>query len=57
LRPIVEQPMCGSCHGPADKIAPAVAAALKHRYPNDRAVGFLNGEIRGWFWVEVPRTP
>ena len=57
LRPIVEQPMCASCHGPADKIAPAVAAALKHRYPDDRAIGFANREIRGWFWVEMPKGP
>jgi hypothetical protein len=57
LRPIVEQPLCASCHGPADKIAPAVAAALKNRYPNDRAVGFAHGDIRGWFWVEIPKAP
>jgi hypothetical protein len=57
LRPIVEQPMCASCHGPAKKLAPAVQAALKHRYPDDRAIGFRNGEIRGWFWVEVSKTP
>lgn len=55
LRPIVEQPMCASCHGPAEKIAPAVAAALKQHYPDDRAIGFINREIRGWFWVEVPK--
>jgi uncharacterized protein DUF3365 len=57
LRPIVEQPMCASCHGPAEKITPAVAAALKRRYPDDRAIGVVNREIRGWFWVEVPKTP
>ena len=57
LRPIVEQPMCASCHGPAEKIAPAVAAALKQHYPDDRAIGFINREIRGWFWVEVPKPP
>jgi len=47
--------MCASCHGPAEKIAPAVAAALKQHYPDDRAIGFINREIRGWFWVEVPK--
>ena len=57
LRPIAEGPMCASCHGPADKISPAVIAALKDRYPADRAVGFADGEIRGWFWVEVPKKP
>ena len=25
------------------------------RYPRDRAVGFTNGEIRGWFWVELSK--
>jgi hypothetical protein len=55
LRPIAERPMCASCHGPAGKISPPVNAALKHRYPADRAVGFAEGEIRGWFWVEVPK--
>jgi hypothetical protein len=25
------------------------------RYPQDRARGFANGEIRGWCWVEVPK--
>jgi hypothetical protein len=55
LRPIAERPMCASCHGPAEKIDPVVRAALIGRYPADRATGFRNGEIRGWFWVEVPK--
>ena len=57
LRPIVEQPMCAACHGPADKISPAVRAALAARYPADRAVNFDAGDLRGWFWVEVPKQP
>ena len=55
LRPIAERPMCASCHGPAGTVDPAVSAALKERYPADRAVGFAEGEIRGWFWVEMPK--
>ena len=57
LRPIAERPMCASCHGPAAKIDPRVKAALTVRYPTDRAIDFNDGEIRGWFWVEVPKTP
>lgn len=57
LRPIAERPMCASCHGPAGKIEPAVSAAVKQRYPVDRATGFADGEIRGWFWVEIPKKP
>ncbi|HEY7501256.1 MAG TPA: DUF3365 domain-containing protein [Vicinamibacterales bacterium] len=57
LRPIVEQPMCAGCHGPRETIAPAVIDAVRQRYPADRAIGFKDGDIRGWFWVEMPKTP
>ena len=57
LRPIVEQPMCASCHGPVEQIAPAVRTAIAARYPADRATGFDEGDLRGWFWVEVPKHP
>lgn len=57
LRPIVEQPMCSGCHGTPDRLAPGVALILKQRYPADRAIGFRDGEIRGWFWVEMPKRP
>jgi CBS domain-containing protein len=55
LRPIVQQPMCSGCHGTAERLAPGVLVILKQRYPSDRATGFRDGEIRGWFWVEVPK--
>ena len=57
LRPIAHRPMCASCHGPADTLDPAVRVALRDRYPVDRAIGFKDGEIRGWFWVEMPKKP
>ena len=55
LRPIAEEPRCAACHGPADKFVTAVRAELKDRYPVDRAVGFNDGDIRGWYWVEIPK--
>jgi len=30
-----------------------VKAELAERYPADRAVGFTEGELRGWFWLEL----
>jgi hypothetical protein len=48
--------MCAGCHGPAAGISQAVRTELADRYPSDRAVGFADGEIRGWFWVEIPAT-
>jgi hypothetical protein len=55
LRPIREQRICASCHGPEETLRADVRARLAERYPADRAVGFHEGDIRGWFWVEVPR--
>jgi uncharacterized protein DUF3365 len=57
LRPIVHTRTCEPCHGAADKIGAGVRAVLEDRYPQDRGVGFSVGEIRGWFWVEAPKTP
>jgi hypothetical protein len=57
LRPIAERPMCATCHGPAGRLSPAIRAQIAERYPADKAVGFKEGEIRGWFWVEIPKGP
>jgi Protein of unknown function (DUF3365) len=55
LRPIVLQPMCTGCHGPTDRISSDVKQILAHRYPQEWATGFAPGEIRGWYWVEMPK--
>ena len=56
MRPIVMRPMCEGCHGPADKISPAVRKVLDEQYPADHATGFKTGEIRGWYWAEIPKA-
>ena len=48
------QPLCLSCHGPADQLSPAVKAALGQHYPNDRATGYSVGQIRGAISVRKP---
>ena len=52
VEPIFVQPLCLTCHGTA--LAPPVAARIKELYPNDEAVGFDVGDLRGVFWVELP---
>lgn len=42
---------CLMCHG--DNIAPPIAGRLASLYPDDRATGFLEGDLRGLVWVEV----
>ncbi len=54
LEPIMVMPTCLGCHGDADRLAPGVAEAVASRYPEDRATGFAAGDLRGWFWIEVP---
>ena len=38
------------------RIDPAEHLTLAERYPSDKAIGFENGEIRGWFWLEIPKV-
>ena len=54
LFPIVTAAPCIQCHGEEAKIAPAVREALAASYPADRATEFREGDLRGWFWIEVP---
>ncbi len=48
------QPLCLSCHGPADPLSPAVKSALGQPYPNARATGYSVGQIRGAISVRKP---
>ncbi len=53
--PIATQPLCLTCHGEA--LAPSIAEQIEALYPEDRAVGFKAGEMRGVFWLEFPMSP
>lgn len=50
--PLVIQPLCVACHGTV--LAPDVQAELAKSYPNDRALGYSPGDLRGIAWVELP---
>lgn len=54
LLPIRLKQKCTTCHGDRDSLRDDVRAALDLHYPNDQATGFKEGDLRGWFWVEVP---
>ncbi len=53
LRPITVEPLCLTCHGEASSLDPALSAALRARYPFDRATGYRTGDLRGALWVEA----
>jgi len=54
LLPIRLKAECQMCHGPAELIDADVQAAIDEHYPDDQAVGFAEGALRGWFWAETP---
>ncbi len=57
LSPIRLQATCLLCHGDRQQVIPDVQAALATHYPEDKATGFDEGELRGYFWMEVPAAP
>lgn len=56
MRPIPLGPMCAACHGEDTQIAQDTRRALLEIYPDDKAVGFRVGELRGAFTARLPLT-
>lgn len=54
VEPILMQSLCLTCHG--SSIDSRISEELERLYPEDEAVGFEMGELRGVFWVEFPTT-
>ena len=53
LKPITIGGPCLTCHGDPAAMKPEVAAMLRERYPEDRAVGYRDGDFRGAVSVTV----
>jgi hypothetical protein len=54
MRPIGLIDFCVTCHGPREVVDAAIGPTLRTWYPNDQAIGFAPGDLRGWVWAEVP---
>jgi len=54
LGPIVLQDLCTTCHGDPEAMPDALRATIAEHYPEDAAVGFAPGDLRGAFSVRVP---
>ena len=50
VEPIILQPMCTTCHG--EMVAEPLARQIAELYPDDAAMGFSAGDLRGVFWAE-----
>jgi hypothetical protein len=53
-KPIRVAPFCLNCHGDPTRMDPKVLSILREKYPNDRALGYKAGDLRGVFKVEIP---
>jgi hypothetical protein len=54
MKAIPVQPLCLTCHGTEETLAPAVKQMLDSDYPHDRARGYTPGQIRGAVTVKRP---
>ncbi len=46
--------LCLKCHGTESEITNETSLAIKKLYPNDKAVGYKSGELRGSIKVSIP---
>lgn len=53
MRPIMVMAPCLACHGDPAAMSPELMAVLEERYPDDEAVGYTEGDLRGAFTVIV----
>lgn len=53
VEPIYVMPFCLSCHG--QRVDPELLAEIQSVYPEDQATGFKANDLRGLFWVTIPR--
>ncbi|MCE9570454.1 MAG: DUF3365 domain-containing protein, partial [Rhodocyclales bacterium] len=54
MKALPTQKLCLSCHGSGDQLAPEVKAKLTELYPNDKATGYSEGQVRGALTVKRP---
>lgn len=53
--PIVMQPLCSNCHGSPSTFSEELQMVLSEEYPEDHAVGFQPGELRGMWSIKMKK--
>ena len=54
MKAIGTAPICLSCHGSSEQMAPAVKAKINELYPHDKATGYKVGQLRGAVSIKQP---
>jgi len=55
-KPLIIEGMCLNCHGYPSEMEKDVVETINKLYPNDRAMGYKKGELRGVIHVSIPAT-
>lgn len=55
-KPLQVQEMCLRCHGDPAQMEPAVLQRLQELYPEDKALGYAEGDFRGVIRISVPAS-
>lgn len=55
-QPLTVQKLCLHCHGDPNQMDPGVRESLLENYPQDRAVGYAEGDFRGIIRVSIPEN-
>jgi hypothetical protein len=55
LRPVEIRKRCLHCHEAREKLSEGTRAWLSRAYPQDQAVGYALGDLRGFWWAEVAK--
>lgn len=53
--PIVTNKMCLQCHGKPEEMKPEVLQKIKELYPEDKALGYSENEVRGIWSIELEK--
>ncbi len=53
-KPIRVAPFCLNCHGNPEKMNPKILKVIREKYPEDRALNYKPGDLRGAFKVVIP---
>ena len=53
-QPLKVAPLCLACHGRPQDMKAEVRELLNRQYPDDLAVGFAAGDLRGMISITVP---
>jgi hypothetical protein len=52
---VLANPLCLQCHGrPEQDVSAATLAAIRAKYPEDKATGYRLGELRGLWRIDFP---